>query len=466
MRALVLLAVFCVGASPMAAHGEIFSDGFETGRTCWVWSRVEGGTELCFDTPFGTPPPVEMGTAEAKTSVRQADLIIGLDTTGSMGGEIANIKSSATTILDEFLLRVPDGAFGVAGYDDYPYGGYGSGADRAFYLLHRVMTASTPTGRNSIIDAIDQFQTHNGEDTPESGWEMVFQVASGAGSGGGAYGVPPFDPATAPPVPVPPDEEIGEIGGVGIRQGSLPILLWITDAPNHNSGGGSVNPYGAIPGVTPATSTQALSAVNAIGGRIIGIMSGEIARADLELGVTSTGALVTPDAWGTDSRPPGCSPTQCCTGIDGTGVPSNGGDCPLLFEIDGDGSGLGAAVVDGVERLIVDSGTFDIGGVLVDDPGDPIDTIDAFVDRLEADDSAPLPCTQGLTAVDVNPVDGVPDTFVDVIPGSTVCFNVVLKTNNTVPPTGEPQIFPAVLEIIADFVTVTETLNLFFRVSP
>jgi hypothetical protein len=171
----------------------------------------------------------------------------------------------------------------LAGYEDYPYGGYGSSldGDTAYYLLHRAMTATTDPGLASLVTAVDLYQTRNGLDGPESGWEMVFQVATGAGSGTGLYAVPPFDPATAPPASIPEGEEVGEIGGAGIRSGSLPILVWITDAESHNS---SVtgNPYGSIPGVTPATSAQALSAMLQIGGRIIGVLSGEAGRADLE----------------------------------------------------------------------------------------------------------------------------------------------------------------------------------------
>jgi hypothetical protein len=465
MRSLALIAVVFVGTIPGAAQGEIFSDGFELGRTCWVWTFTVGDEDLCFDAPFESPPPVGTDTAETAIELQQADLIIGLDTTGSMGDEIANIKSSIEVILDEFLNRIPNGGLGVAGYDDYPYGNYGSAGDGdlAYYLLHRVMTATTPAGRSSLFDAVDQYETHNGVDTPESGWEMVYQVATGAGSGTGPYAVPPFDPLTAPPVPIPPDEEIGEIGGAGVRYGSMPILIWITDAPSHNSGSGY--PYGPIPGVSPATASQAVVAMNSIGGRIIGVMSGEPARADLERGVVDTGALVTPDAWGTVSRPPGCDLNECCTGLDGTGVPTIAGECPLLFEITSNGSGLGTAIVDGIERLTFSS-TFDVWARLVDDPSDPVDAVAAFVDRLEADDSAPLPCTQGLTAVDLDPFDGVPDTFIDVLPGSTVCFNVVLKMNDTVPPTAEPQVFATTMEIFADFVTMIDSHGVFFRVSP
>lgn len=462
MRALVLAAYLMSLVNPVAAPGKtIFSDGFEGPRTCWDGAGYVGDFDLCFDMPFDTTPPVEKGTAELSTDVPRADLIIGMDTTGSMGGEIANLKSAATNLIDEFLLKAPDGAVSVAAYDDYHYDKYGSEGDKAFYLLHRSMTVSTAAGRASIIGAIGDLTTHNGGDAPESGWEMVFQVATGAGSGGGDLAVPPFDPTTAPPVPVPPEEEVGGVGGVGIRGGSMPILIWITDAESHNSAV-TQNFYQSIPGVSPSSSAQALAAINSIGGRIIGVMSAEAARPDLIHAAVETRAVVEPEDWGADSRPPGCAITQCCTGVNGTGVLAVSGRCPLVFEISADGAGLGTAVTEGIQKLLT-SGSSDISADLVMDLDDDIDSVSAFVERVVADDTAPPPCTQGLNAIDTN-ADSVPDTFTGVTPGSIVCFEVELKTNQTVASTAAPQYFSANLDIIADGVTVLETRGVHFRV--
>lgn len=463
MKKLTAALILIVLVTPVAFPGDlIFSNGFEPPRTCWPGGEPVGELDLCFDMPYDVTPTLEMDTVEAATEISRADLIIGMDTTGSMGGEIDNLKSAIPAIIDEFLNRSPDGAVSVAGYDDYPYEPYGSldQGDLAFYLLHRSMTASTPAGKASITNAVNALTTHFGSDTPESGWEMVYQVATGAGSGVGVYAVPPFDPATAPPVPIPEGEETGDIGGVGIREASMPILVWITDAPSHTG----VDYAGSIPGVTPATSNQALNSIRNIGGRIIGVMSNEAARADLTQGVTQTNAVVTPDAWGMESRPAGCEILECCTGNDGTGVAPVVGNCPLVYEILADGSGLGSAIVDGIEQLLT-SITHEISANLVDDPSDAINTIAAFVERLEADNSLPEPCSQGLTVLDTNG-DATPDTFVGVEPGSVVCFNVVVKTNQMVPPAGEAQYFSADLQIIADGISVLESRSVHFRVPP
>jgi len=146
-------------------------------------------------------------------------------------------------------------------------------------------------------------------------------------------------------------------------------------------------------------------------------------------------------------------------------VAAQEGWCPLVFEIASNGSGLGVAVVDGIDRL-VNSTSMDVGARLVDDPSDPVNAPEFFVDYIEADAEAPSPCTQGLVALDLDPIDGVPDTFEDVPPGTSPCFNLVLKTNTAVPPIGTPQVFGVTIEVIGDGVTVLDDRRVFFRVPP
>lgn len=46
-----------------------------------------------------------------------------------------------------------------------------------------------------------------------------------------------------------------------------------------------------------------------------------------------TNAVIPPEAWDIDGRPPGCSEGECCTGKSGEGVDPNGhGLCPLVFQ--------------------------------------------------------------------------------------------------------------------------------------
>ncbi|MEO7096554.1 MAG: hypothetical protein ABI175_25070, partial [Polyangiales bacterium] len=78
------------------------------------------------------------------TTLNKGDVGFVVDTTGSMGGEIANLKSSlSATIIPALKAKIPSLGIGVAGHDDYPYSScswlgscsfdYGAGADLPYY---------------------------------------------------------------------------------------------------------------------------------------------------------------------------------------------------------------------------------------------------------------------------------------------------------------------------------------------
>jgi hypothetical protein len=138
--------------------------------------------------------------------------------------------------------------------------------------------------------------------------------------------------------------------------------------------------------------------------------------------------------------------------------------CPLVFAIDASGNGLGAAVAKAVE-VLTGFGTLDIGAEGQDDPADAVDAMAEFVARIEANTTAPLPCAPGLIAIDVN-TDGVNETFDEVTPGTTVCFNVIPKMNTTVMPLTTPQMFKATVVVEGDQVTTLDTRDIYFLVPP
>lgn len=418
--------------------------------------------DFVFEVPYMMPPSPTDDTLDFSTNISQADVVFAMDTTGSMGGEINNLKTSLVSLIGTIRTDVPDTGFAVSGYDDFPtspYGDAGSG-DQPFYLRHRVMTTSTAAGLSSVQSAVNGLTTHYGADGPESGWEMVHQVATGAGTTQGGASVPAFNPATAPPASIPAGEEVGTIGGVGFRAGSLPIIVWITDADSHNGVGG--NNYS---GFTAATYTSATTEALGISARVIGVASGTGARPDLLHAINNTGALVPPEAWGpVGTRPGSCSLTQCCTGLNGAGQAPVGGMCPLIFTIDSSGNGLGNAVAKAVE-VLVGFGVLDVGADPIDDPADAVDAVVEFVDRVEANTMAGTPCAMGLIAIDTD-ADGTSDTFQDVQPGTTVCFDVIPKMNTTVMATAVPQMFKATIVVSGDGVTTLDTRDVFFLVPP
>jgi len=387
-------------------------------------------------------------TLDYTTDQQKTDVFINMDTTGSMGGELSNLRSSFQNIVPALQIKVPDIAFGAGDYEDYPYAtDFGEPGDQPFRLFQRISTDATATQAGLNAMALG-----NGGDLPESGWEALYQIATGAGvTAGGSY-VPPFDPSSGTQ---PDGVEWGTLGGVGFRVGALPLVIWVTDAGNHNT-----FPFGGA-----ATQAQAVAALNSLHARVIGVQaeSDADAFADLHDTAVDTGAIVPVTAWGeVGVRPAGCAADQCCTGLNGAGVAAESGLCPLVFHISGDGTGLGDAITTGITKLL-DSQTMDVTAVLVDDSSDSVDAVAAFIDSAEADTSAGGDCASGLAVIDSD-TDGTNDTFLDVPGGQTVCFTIHPRTNDTVSATSKTQVYKVTLALYGDHVTLLYEEDLYFVV--
>lgn len=399
----------------------------------------------------------QSSTVDWTPAIGMTDVFFLMDTTGSMDGEIANLKSSMTTIFSALGSALPDVAFGVGEYRDFPYSPYGVAGDQPFILRHRVMTALTAAGRSSITNGVNQFSAAGGNDLPESGWEAIHQLAVGSGTSAGNAAVPAFNPATAYPSTPPVGESIGTLGGAGFRQGALPVVVWVTDATNHNSGSSDL-----YSGFVAATRDGALAEARSLGMRIVGVISDPTASTDMLAAINGTNAVVSPAAWGTvgQDRPAGCAADQCCTGIDATGVAANGGQCPLVFSINADGTGLGTALVEGVKAL-TSFGSFDVSATVEDDPSDSVDVAAVFVERIVPNVSAGG-CAS-FTIADKNS-DSYNDTFLNVTPGSTLCFDIVTKTNTTISPAADAQTFKGTLVFWGDSVSELARKDVYFVV--
>ncbi len=423
--------------------------------------------DFVFIVPYnGAPSPTE-DALDFSTDVGQADVLFTMDETVSMDAEIANLKLSMSSLIATVRTQLPDTAFGVVGYRDFPTAPYGSPGDEPFVLRHRIMTATTSAGLASVQGAVDQYSAAGGNDGPEAGWEMMYQIATGVGTTEGGASVPPFTTTTAPPVTVPAGEETGTIGGVGFRAGSLPVVVWITDTCSHNSPQGESDYTFAS-----VTRDAAVTALQEKSIRVIALISGagcgnNFARLDAQYGVEATGAVVPVSAWGAVGvRPSDCTEIQCCTGLGGAGELSPDGMCPLIFRVNGStGAGLTDAMATAI-RVVTRFGALVIGATAKDDPSDSVDALDAFVQRVEANTVAGAPCeSAGLVAIDTNG-DTIKDTFSNVNAGTTVCFDVVPKMNTTVPATDVPQMFKASVTVSGDGITVLDTRRVFFLVPP
>ena len=307
-------------------------------------------------------------------------------------------------------ITIPDISFGVAGFDDYPYGTFGlpSFGDKPFYLTQQVTTDTA-----AVQSALAALTLHNGADLPESTMEALYQAATGRGydqncdnSYDSALEVPPFLPSASGPtmdafagsvsgIYDPTVPGTGDIGGVGFRANSVPIIVYASDAELRDPLAG----YGVPPICgDPAGTNEVVSALAGLGAQIIGI--------------------------GTDATPvPQMTDLAAATGsladLDGDGTPD-----PLVFE--GVSSTVVTSVIAGIEA-IANNGTFDLTLEVYDAPYN-------FVTDIQ------------------------PAVFPDVQVGTEVIFSITLYPD--VAPGGVDQVFVFDMSVIGDGVSVLATWQL------
>ncbi len=393
------------------------------------------------------------------TDVPAADVFFLMDTTGSMRGEIQNLQSAlVTTVVPGIQAQIADTQFGAGAAEDFPVSPYGStnctntggGVDQPFELLQGI-TNDIP----SVLAAVNALSNATGNpigcggDGPESNIEALYQVATGEGLAG-------------PGVTAVPANTTG-VGGVGFRAGTMPIIVQVTDILSHAPDEATLctsspHAYGGAVAMASHSRQQTKDALDSICARVVGIApssSGQTPECtgqnDLEDFSTSTESRVPPQAWDVGGRPAGCAAGQCCTDLNGTGrAPDGDGQCPLVYRVDANGSGLGEHTVTGINMLT----RFAVFGVTTEKAGEAAST-----------SGAPLP--SGATTADfiksITPVSftvppappTVPDPtfdatqFDNVTPGTIVAFDVE-AFNDFVPATPDAQIFRATIRVLAD----------------
>ncbi|MDH5491200.1 MAG: MSCRAMM family adhesin SdrC [Myxococcales bacterium] len=373
--------------------------------------------DFVFVVPFEEPPSPSVDTLEFATLLRRADVYFLVDTTGSMGGELANLKSSLSgTIIPMVRSRIAEAWFGVGGFDDYPNGTYGSGADRPLYL-RQAMTSDAAAAQA----AANGLSLHFGNDGPESHIPALWGLATR-----GALWMGP----TMPTCPA------GHFGAACFRPDAVPVIVVITDAPSHNYPGVDYSGITPVPPTYPIT----MDALRSIGARVVGVNSGSAGPMLLEF-ARQTGT------------------------VDAAGSPA-----PYVFTIPGTGVGLGTSVVDAIfnasaVRLDVSARAVDLAV-----GAETVDAVAAFIDHLEprTTDAPGRTCTLTFATedrVDID-ADSFPDTFLGVDPGAPVCFDIYPRVNTTIEPTLEPQLFKARIDVIGNGFTPLDDREVFFLVPP
>lgn len=374
-----------------------------------------------------------LGDAEERelvfgTQVRKADVFFMVDSTGSMDGEIANLVSGLGDIVREMRTSLTDVGVGfgqfagfggaaevcqtIPGFPPICSGADGPEGDVPFELVQTITTDDTVM--DSAVRML-QARTMSGAGTASSA-EALYQAATGEGF------LPWVDMQLCPAFP---DEESSRYGYPCFRPGALPVMVVLTDTASRNGPGSSTTDYDPANYSPPAsrgphTYEETLAAVNGIGSRIIGIISGTEAGDPVGQFRTWANETGTVDASGT----------------------------PIQFSISSDGSGLDSRVIEAI-RTLAEETPQDISAEVRDGEDRPteIGPVDAgeFVKAI-----TPVSMfAEGVTH-DCPDAARCDDTrFLDVTPGATVRFRVRFL-NDFQEPRSFAQVFLAEIVVLGN----------------
>jgi len=218
--------------------GDGFSDLAEVAVGSKICDKNQGVTDIeginfYFELPYGKPEKTD--TLTFSPSVQKADIFFSIDTTGSMDGELYNLKHTLSSIIiPQTRAKITDSAYGVAQFRD----------ETEPSLIQNNPSTNTMTAQISVNNLVAEY----GGDGPEAGYFSLYNMA---------------------------------VNGI-FRSGSIPIAIHITDAVSHERG---------------ASKTDTISALTAKGIKTITVFSlggydGVNAQTQLNELSSSTGAVV------------------------------------------------------------------------------------------------------------------------------------------------------------------------------
>ena len=448
--------------------------------TVVAYRKTGPAQDFFFVLPYQDPNGPMAKPLDFATNIPALDVFFLMDTTGSMYGEISNLQSALTgTVIPGIQNAVANSAFGVGALEDFPVDGYGSlhgsdcgrggdsTADQPMKLRQTITTTTSlvQAAVNGLSNGVNA-PIGCGNDTPEAGIEAIYQAATGEG-------------LTGPSPTSVPANHTG-IGGVAFRQGTMPVIVTITDAVSHGVGEtavcsstGETTGYDANVSAFAHSRAQLKTALGNICARVVGISAnpgldvsctGEEYLRDL---ATATGARVPPAAWDVGTRPNGCASNQCCTGINGVGVATDAnGLCPVVFDVSSTGTGVSTNIVTGIQML-TRFATFNVPtdkqGVATDINGNPLPvghTTDEFIKAVTPTGFMKPPPPPVLPDPTFDAVQ-----FYGVTPGTKVEF-AVNAFNDFVPQTQNAQIFRATIRVLAGGCTPLDQRDVLILVPP
>jgi len=239
-------------------------------------------------------------TFQFELNIQMGDVAFLLDTTCSMASTVNAMAGEFSSMVSTLSSTIPDAEYGVATFDDYNYGSYGTGADKPFELLQQV---TSDVGR--VQSTLSTISLHNGSDGPESGMEALFQGLTGDGydqncnrSYDSSSDVRPFLTSTTDAFGGGGGQSFdatspggGSLGGYGFRDYALPIVVYATD---NQMRGTDTHPTPG--GCYDASSTDVVNAALDLEAYLIGIsVSGSTPVSQMQQLASATGSYAGSD---------------------------------------------------------------------------------------------------------------------------------------------------------------------------
>ncbi len=394
-------------------YSSLINATLPTGEVGYAWSTLvflDNDTE---GAGYVVQPDGSLGRTKEvlrlDTRVR-VDLAVVMDTTGSMGGAIENLKTNLTTKLFPSLkAAVPNAGLAVVDFRDYPVGLFGSNGD--FPALVR-----TPiTGNVAVAQAaVNLLSPGGGADLPEAHLPAMYYTLTGKQL---------VWPTGALAAAKPPS---GTFGGVHFREHSLPVVALITDVGWHVPAASVSDPKeaeGEYPtSVTAPSFEEVADAFRSTKAVFVNVTTeGNETQANaLSDEINSS---VPPSVFGDK-----CG-GQCCTGAGGAGrEPKTDGKCRLNF-LHSNGSGVSDLLVTAVTSIMAGR-IYDVRLEVSNLPENPagFDAAKLFSNwRLIEEGDASKGCAPR-TATDQDG-DGKKETFLQVPYNTPLCYEFTLPSN-------------------------------------
>ncbi|MBK7778590.1 MAG: VWA domain-containing protein [Sandaracinaceae bacterium] len=191
------------------------------------------GTEGFFGCPtsagaagfFHVLPPGTSAVDPLSFSVelREADIYVLIDRTGSMGDEITNLRNGVVQMITDIRATIPDTWFGIGRFDDLVGDGFGTTSETSNRVYRNVHDLS-PSIAN-VQTAVSTLTTvPSGGDWPEANSQALYSMVTGDGLN--IFGTQYVSARTGCPA--------GRWGYPCFRPSVIPIVILITDAESHN----------------------------------------------------------------------------------------------------------------------------------------------------------------------------------------------------------------------------------------